>query len=202
VNHTPDIALFDGPFVFLRHGETEHNRLRLIAGSLDVPLNASGLAQARTAAESLRGSAVDAIWASPLQRARDTARCVADVLDLDITLVAELAERNWGVLEGRPRAERVRGSTPAGAESAEEFRDRVLRGFSCIQPSRLPLIVAHSGIYRILGDRLGLPPQDAPVANSLPLRFSCRSGQWLSEPLQQTGPGALECGDPPSPQQT
>lgn len=179
----PGLPLFRGPFAYLRHGETEHNRLRLIAGSLDVPLNATGLAQARTAAASLRGSAVDAIWASPLQRAHDTARCVADVLGLEITLLAELAERNWGVLEGRPRAERIRGTTPAGAESPEEFRDRVLRGFGRIQPSGLPLIVAHSGVYRVLGDRLGLPPQDAPVANSLPLRLHFTGDRWLSEPL-------------------
>lgn len=178
-----DIPLLAGPFAFLRHGETEHNRLRLIAGSLDVPLNATGIAQAQAAADSLRGSAIDAIWASPLQRAQDTARCVAGVLGLDITLVADLAERNWGALEGQARGQRIRGETPAGAESPEEFRDRVLRGFGQIKPSRLPLIVAHSGIYRVLGDWLGLPAQDAPVANSLPLRLHRVHGRWISEPL-------------------
>lgn len=178
-----DIPLLAGPFAFLRHGETEHNRLRLIAGSLDVPLNATGLAQAHAAAEKLRSSAIDAIWASPLQRAHDTARCVATVLGLEITLVAELAERNWGMLEGKPRGQRIRGETPAGAESLEEFRDRVLLGFGRIRPSRLPLIVAHSGIYRVLGDWLGLPAQDAPVANSLPLQLHRIDGRWISEAL-------------------
>ena len=38
-----------GMFYFLRHGETDSNRLKTIAGSLDVELNETGQAQARAA---------------------------------------------------------------------------------------------------------------------------------------------------------
>lgn len=178
--------LLAGPFGFLRHGETEHNRLKLIAGSSNVPLNAAGLAQAREAAQRLAGSDIDAIWSSPLQRARDTARCVADVLGLDVVIIEELAERNWGELEGQPRGLRgPRSATPPGGESLEAFRARTLAGLTRVARSRLPLIVAHSGTFRILGDWLDLPAQDAPVANSVPLRLrrDPARGIWISEPL-------------------
>lgn len=178
--------LLAGPFCFLRHGETENNRLGLVAGASDVPLNASGLAQARAAAQQLAGSGIDAIWSSPLQRAHDTARCVAEVLGLDIVIIAELAERNWGELEGKPRELRVRGTTPPGGESLEAFRTRTLAGFARINPGRLPLIVAHSGTFRVLSEWLDLPQRAAPVANSQPLRLQrdeTRGGVWISVPL-------------------
>lgn len=176
--------LLAGPFLFLRHGETENNRLGLVAGASDVPLNATGQAQARAAAQRLITSGIDAIWSSPLRRARDTADCVAQALGLPVLVIPELAERNWGELEGRPRELRQPGVTPPGGESLENFRGRTLRGLQQIASSRLPLIVAHSGTFRVLGDWLGLPPQAAPVANSLPLRLSpLPGGDWNCMPL-------------------
>lgn len=178
--------LLAGPFCFLRHGETENNRLGLVAGASDVPLNSTGFAQARAAAQRFIGSGVDAIWSSPLQRARDTARCVADVLALELVIIPELAERNWGELEGKPRTWRVRGETPPGGESLERFRARTLAGFAQISASSLPLIVAHSGTYRVLGEWLGLPQQATPVGNSLPLRLQqvpAPGGLWVATPL-------------------
>ncbi len=176
--------LLAGPFLFLRHGETENNRLGLVAGASDVPLNATGQAQARAAAQRLAASGVDAIWSSPLQRARDTADCVAQVLGLPVLVVPELAERNWGELEGRPRELRQRGVTPPGGESLDDFSARTRRGLQQIAASRLPLIVAHSGTFRVLGAWLGLPAQAAPVANSLPLHLSpAPGGGWRCAPL-------------------
>jgi 2,3-bisphosphoglycerate-dependent phosphoglycerate mutase len=170
---------FTGPFCFLRHGETEHNRLRLVAGASDVPLNAAGLAQARAAAARLAGSAIDVIGCSPLQRARDTAACIADVLGITPVIIADLVERNWGTLEGRPRELRVRGATPPGGESPGAFRERTCRGLQQLPSGRLPLIVAHSGTFRVLGEWLGLPAQDAAVENCLPLLFTrAPDGRW------------------------
>ena len=179
------IPLFAAPFCFLRHGETELNRLGLIAGSTDVELNATGAAQARAAAQKLAASGVDAIWCSPLRRARDTAQCAADILKLDIAIVADLAERNWGELEGKPRALRVRNVTPPGGESLDAFRSRTRNGFASIKPSRLPLVVAHSGTFRVLCELLGMPPQEQPVANSLPLLVKPDAGgsTWTITPL-------------------
>src|SRR6185436_9362130 len=94
-------ALFRAPFYFLRHGETEVNRLGLVSGQSDVELNETGWRQARAAAQRLRGRGIGAIYSSPLKRARDTAGCAAAVLGVEIVIVPQLAERNWGELEGR-----------------------------------------------------------------------------------------------------
>jgi len=140
--------------------------------------------QARMAARRLAGAGIDAIWSSPMQRALDTARCVAETLNLQLVVVAELAERNWGALEGKSRALRAQVTSLPDGETFDQFRERTLRGLACIVASAAPLVVAHSGTYRVLIDRLGLPERAAPVANSLPLRLRqdmTRAGAWMSE---------------------
>jgi probable phosphoglycerate mutase len=178
-----DVPLFGAPFCFLRHGETENNRLGLIAGSADVPLNATGLSQARAAAQRLAHAGIDAIWSSPLQRARASAQCVAAALGLPVVIVPQLAERSWGELEGKSRQLRMSGATPPGGESIEEFRARTLAGLRRVGTSRLPLIVAHSGTFRVLSECLELPPRGAPVANCAPLHFVPHAGGWCVTPL-------------------
>ncbi len=61
-------------FWFLRHGETDWNAQGLSQGSIDIPLNATGIAQAAAAAQTLRDRGIASIVSSPLSRARDTAR--------------------------------------------------------------------------------------------------------------------------------
>ena len=180
------LPLLQGPFYFLRHGETETNRRGLVAGATDVELNTTGWRQAHAAAELLRRRGIGAIYASPLRRAHDTAQCVAETLGLPVTVIPELAERCWGALEGQPRALRVRDATPPGGESPQQFAQRTLRGLAKIPPSPLPLIVAHSGTFRVLCGHLGIAQSEAPVANSQPQRFvPARAGgaSWLIEPL-------------------
>jgi len=176
------IALFRRPFYFLRHGETEMNAGRLVAGSIDTALTALGRQQAVEAAAALEGQPVTAIYSSPLRRARDTAAPIAERLRLPVTLITEIAERNWGVLEGQPRGTRVRGTTPEGAETPREFLERVLSGFARID-SEAPLIVGHSGVYRVLCRTLGIPDDAAPVANALPLRFVPVADGWTAVPI-------------------
>lgn len=166
----PDLPLFTRPFIYLRHGETESNAAALIAGSWDVALTRRGLAQAGQAALKLRGAGVSGIYASTLQRSRETAVIIAHELALPVTAIAELNERNWGELEGKPRASRVPGTTPQGAEPPQAFMARVLRGLAVID-TVLPLIVAHSGVYRVLCRTLRLAEPEQPIANCTPLRF-------------------------------
>ncbi len=175
---TADAPILAAPFCFLRHGETENNRLGLIAGSTDVPLNETGIEQARAAANRLAASGVDAVWTSPLLRARTTASHVAESLGLPVRVVPQLAERNWGTLEGRPRALRIPGVTPPGAESATAFRERTLLGLRAIAASRLPLVVAHSGTFRVLSALLGIGAPSAPIDNCAPLLFEPLAGGW------------------------
>jgi 2,3-bisphosphoglycerate-dependent phosphoglycerate mutase len=180
---TPIPQVLRIPFYFLRHGETELNRLALVAGATDVPLNPTGWVQARAAAARLGNTAITTIYASPMQRARDTAQCVADALDVPLVIVPELHERHWGIFEGQPRALRVRGAKPEGGESPEDFRDRTLRALASIPAAGVPLIVAHSGTFRVVCRALDVPETEAPLENSRPVQFVPGGAGVVLQPL-------------------
>jgi 2,3-bisphosphoglycerate-dependent phosphoglycerate mutase len=176
------IAVFSRPFYYLRHGETESNAAGLIAGSFDTDLTPLGREQAARAAEALFDEPITAIYSSPLKRARETAEPIAAKLQLPINFIPEIAERNWGVLEGQPRGMRPRPGTPDGAETPEAFTQRVLVGFGRIDGG-VPLVVAHSGVYRVLCRTLEIVETEGPVTNALPLRFEpLPGGGWKVEP--------------------
>ena len=59
-----------------RHGETEWNREERYQGHADPPLNETGRAQAEQLAERLAGEPIDAVYASNLRRASETAEIV------------------------------------------------------------------------------------------------------------------------------
>jgi probable phosphoglycerate mutase len=169
----PDVPLFERPFYFLRHGESESNRLKIVAGSIDVELTEAGRAQAREAIEVLRPLGVSHVTSSNLRRARETAAIVSRALALPHVVLPDLAERNWGELEGKPLASRVRGAPPpAGAETAEEFVARVRGALAQIRAGGVPLVIAHSGTHRVLCRLLGLPETVDAIANCRPVRFS------------------------------
>lgn len=59
---------------FLRHGQTNNNKEGRMQGRVDIPLNEVGRAQARCAAQRLKGIGFDAVYSSPLSRAVETAQ--------------------------------------------------------------------------------------------------------------------------------
>ena len=178
---TQGIALFTRPFYYLRHGQTETNAYRLVAGSLDVDLTPLGREQAHAAAKVLASAPITHIYSSPLKRARHTAEPIAAELGLPVSIIAELAERNWGDLEGKPRGSRRKGIMPSGAETTEAFTARVLSAFAQIDTD-VPLVIAHSGVFRVLCRTLDIVESEDAVANALPLRFEpLATGGWKLE---------------------
>ncbi len=88
--------------VFLvRHGETEWNTVRRIqGGSSDTPLNEKGRKQKENVGKRLKSETFSAIYASPLQRARETAEAINQYHNLPVTLVPDLREIEAGEMEG------------------------------------------------------------------------------------------------------
>jgi broad specificity phosphatase PhoE len=91
--------------IFVRHGETAHNAgLVITAASPGMPLNERGVRQARELATALAASRIDAIYTSPLLRARQTAAILGEAQGVDPVVRAELRECSVGELEGRADA--------------------------------------------------------------------------------------------------
>ena len=84
-----------------RHAETDWNRLRRVQGISDIPLNDRGLAQAASLGARLASEPIEAVYSSPLGRARQTAEAVAARHGLEVQIVEDLAEFDQGELEGR-----------------------------------------------------------------------------------------------------
>jgi probable phosphoglycerate mutase len=153
-------------FWFLRHGETDWNALNLSQGNVDVPLNANGLAQARAAAEKLRGQGIASIVASPLSRARVTAEIVSETLGLPFATDDGLREVRFGVQEGQPMREWfsdwIDGHvTPEGGEPFAVLRDRAVAAVNRALERPAPtLVVAHGALFRALRSAMGLPAHE------------------------------------------
>ncbi|MEU6077739.1 histidine phosphatase family protein [Micromonospora sp. NPDC047074] len=88
-----------------RHGNTDWNATNRIQGQTDVPLNDLGREQARAAAPLLAALRPDAIVASDLSRAADTAAALAALTGLPVRTDARLRERHFGSWQGLARTE-------------------------------------------------------------------------------------------------
>jgi len=163
--------------LWIRHGDarvrTHVGARHALHGHTDVPLSATGRAQARAAADALGRLPVTAIYTSDLVRARATAAPAAAALGLEVRAVKALRERDFGAWEGRDPADLARttpdawgrlyrdpGFAPPGGESLAALTDRVLPAIADIlraHPGGLVAVVAHGGPVRAaLGNVLGL----------------------------------------------
>ncbi len=82
--------------ILVRHGETDSNRKGAYLGWTDVELNETGIKQAYCVKEKLKGESIDAIYSSPLKRALKTAEIINENFKLEINIVDELKEHNFG----------------------------------------------------------------------------------------------------------
>jgi 2,3-bisphosphoglycerate-dependent phosphoglycerate mutase len=143
-----------------RHGETDWNRERRWQGHANQPLNELGREQARELAASLDGRAIDAIYASDLARAHETAEIIGERLGMPVRADARLREVDVGDWSGRTHPEiepdalrRWEAGEKAwsGGESYEEMGERVVGGVLALareHPGETLLVVTHGGSIR------------------------------------------------------
>lgn len=89
----------------VRHGETAWNAEHRVQGQLDIPLNDVGLRQAQAVGKVLGKERFDVIYASDLERTRQTAAPTARLLAMEVLLDKELRERHYGMFERLTYAE-------------------------------------------------------------------------------------------------
>ncbi|MEA2701450.1 MAG: 2,3-bisphosphoglycerate-dependent phosphoglycerate mutase [Candidatus Parcubacteria bacterium] len=148
----------------IRHGQTQLNAERRMAGHLDIPLAEEGVVQARQAAHELPEGLTE-IYSSDLLRCKQTTDILNEKWGLPIIFDARLRERCFGSLQGQRWEDADPTGTlweadmnqqydyrPYGGESVEDVGQRVL---ACIQDITLtskgkPLLVTSGGVIRFL----------------------------------------------------
>ncbi len=91
--------------ILIRHGECDGNAKDMFRGQMDFPLNERGLKQASEAGQAAKLLGIDAIYSSPLLRARQTAQAVADACGLQVLECPGINNVCLGDWEGRAKAE-------------------------------------------------------------------------------------------------
>jgi broad specificity phosphatase PhoE len=188
---------------FVRHGETDWNRAQRYQGHRDIPINATGRAQAKrnggrlAALLGARAAALDYV-ASPLKRASETMRIVRAEMGLnaaDFRTDDRLKEINYGTWEGQAwhdiaaldrdgyaaRQADLWNWQPRGGESYRMLAERV--GAWLAEVAADSVVVAHGGVSRALRALiLGLSAEDVmrlEVPQDLILVIEGGSVRWL-----------------------
>jgi len=183
--------------LLIRHGETAWNAIKRLQGHLDIPLNAEGERQAAALGRALCDEPLDAIIASDLQRAKQTAQAIAAPHGMQVRHEPGLRERCYGAFEGLLYAEisqrypeayaawkarDIDVRFPAGERAAEtlrEFSGRVVQTISCLANAgeyRRVALVTHGGVlecaYRAAQGRGFGHARDFEILNASINRFT------------------------------
>lgn len=86
--------------ILVRHGQTEWNAGGRYQGQSNVALSETGRKQAISLAEHFPVNALDAIYASDLDRAKETAECVGQKLGVAVRMESAFRELSFGDWEG------------------------------------------------------------------------------------------------------
>jgi 2,3-bisphosphoglycerate-dependent phosphoglycerate mutase len=155
--------------LLVRHGETDWNADGRLQGHTDRPLSDYGRRQAAQLADALEGERFDAIYASDLARARETAEIVAERLRLPVVLDPDLREKDWGNWEGLTSTERL-GVELVG-ETTAQHQERMLAALeriAALHPQGRVLVVTHGGSMRRV--------QTVALGFAMPVVENC--GRW------------------------
>ena len=180
-------------FYVLRHGQTDWNVQARLQGSTDIPLNDTGRAQARVAADILDGLGITRIVASPLSRALETAQIVGAKLGLTPQTDVRLIERNFGLFEGltldevrRERIEMRAHMNPVADLDGKHYPDNaeplgavIDRVYDCVSECRQGdacLFVCHGIPFRAISRKFLGEMYSSP--NAAPVRFEESGGRW------------------------
>jgi broad specificity phosphatase PhoE len=171
--------------LLVRHGESVWNAEGRWQGAANPPLSDTGRAQGRAVAAAVAGEGFDSVVSSDLDRARETAQIVADILGLAAPRVdAGWRERDVGEISGHTRAEIEqkwpgllerwrRGELDSMPGGEGEITPRVVAALERVayeHDGACTLVVTHGGVIGAVDNWLGNPY----------LRVGNVQGRWLS----------------------
>jgi broad specificity phosphatase PhoE len=153
--------------ILVRHGETVHNVAGIVQGWDDSDLSDRGKLQVASLGERLQRYQPDALFCSPLGRAVTTANAIRDLLGLEVQVLDDLREMNYGVWESRSfldirkeereTFERWISDPDAACEQGESHnavRARLERAFAAGAGAQRPIFVSHGTAIRIAATAL------------------------------------------------
>lgn len=168
--------------LLVRHAQVESADL-----TGDFPLTEIGREQAEVLAQHLSHGKLDAIYASPTQRARQTAEPIARIHTLEVGIIDELRDIDWvrpldkplpellreelGIEEAGRRLERLRKEMTFDAlapflESGASFRQRIegaLDGIIEKHPGQRVAVVTHGPVIMAYVAEILESPRDFPM---------------------------------------
>lgn len=156
--------------LIIRHGQTDANVSRQLQGSrLDQSLNEVGRSQAEAVLPLLQKEQVDAVYASHLKRAYETAEIITNHLGLEVRPTQLISEKDFGELTSKTwdQAHQEFGNEqlreldrahaydyrPYNGESVDQVKERIGIFLDQVQqrhPSQSIIAVTHGGIIRTL----------------------------------------------------
>lgn len=174
----------------LRHGQTDWNIDFRLQGVTDIPLNETGIAQARDAAVAIDFFSWDFVITSPLSRARDTASIVSEVHGYAEAIVEPLLlERSFGEAEGllyeEWKARYSDTNAVPGGESLLELEQRaqlLLDTLLAKHQGKRVLAVSHGALIRKLLTIVSageFPREGERLGNASMSTFVHDSAGWL-----------------------
>jgi uncharacterized phosphatase len=187
----------------VRHGETDWNAQRRIQGSTDIPLNATGRAQAETTGALLARREWDGIFSSPLSRAFETASIISAEVGLGRPKTIDaIMERNYGEAEGlnwEQIESRFPGDTVVpGRETHDEVAERVIPALMDLATSRRGealVVVTHGGVIRSVLNVIDPDVVHGAITNGSIHSFELVDGALelvsFNDPIDEL---SLECG--------
>lgn len=160
-------------FYFIRHAAIDGLGQRIAGRTAGVALNADGREQALRLARRLARESIDAVYASPQQRAMQTGEALARDLKLELRIANELDEIDFGDWTGKSYEElgalpewrvfnQLHSSTsPPNGELLLEAQTRVVRFMAQLREQNAAkriALVSHGDVIRVaLAHQLGIP---------------------------------------------
>lgn len=173
---------------FVRHGTTDWNVSGRLQGQNDIPLNEAGRWQARELGRRLERDGWEAIVASDLIRAKETADIIADTIGIGpVRAETRLRERTHGRLDGTTVEERIAAwgeqwkTLDHGIESDERL---FARGIACIEElseefaGKRLLVVTHGAFIAVLLQGMLAEMPEGLIRNSSLTVVEKRSTAW------------------------
>lgn len=194
--------------ILVRHGENDYTKKGKLAGHIpNVHLNERGREQAQALGEAFKDVPLAAVYASPLERAVETATPIASGRGLEVQIEAGLIEtkvgkwqgRSWKVL-GRTKAWKVVQRSPSRfrfpeGETFYECQTRIAAALDAIckrhKPNDIVACVFHADPIKLaVAHYIGLPLDQFQ-------RLGCETGSVTVLHIGETGAALLKLNQRP-----